>query len=550
MDVVKKRRVVAVGVDSADYKIVRRWIDAGLLPNLAELFRSSAFGRLSGRPGYQAETPWTTTVTGCWPRTIGYWSPARYLPSYEVEDVGAYGFDEYSPFYDYSQDINVIAFDVPHTRLHRRTRGVQVFAWGAHSPQGPSESTPPELFEEINRRHGRHPALHSDHFCVWQTEGETNELKQRLIEGVRQRTAAAIDLMRRRPWDLFITAYGEPHSAGHGFWHLSQSDHPLYEVYGRDGVDPMLDIYQAVDAAVAVLRRAAPPDTYFVVFSQEGMKANSTDLPSWLFLPELLFRHSFNGRAAFAEGDTGAPPPAVRALAPTEWMRAVWALHTGDGVINAVDRRVRLRLSLYLDTLFRSGLRLQHPLKAYPFKYMPPMWYQPFWPYMKAFALPTFSDGYVRLNVKGRESAGIVDPADYISAREEIAALICDLKDPRTGKGMVREIMRMRDSPFDDDERASYSDLIVLWTLDPTDVVDSPRYGRIGPAPYRRSGDHTAEGFFAVAGPDVRPGELPDGEILDLAPTLLDILGAQKPNHLEGRSRIGELLKAAVLSHA
>jgi hypothetical protein len=114
---------------------------------------------------------------------------------------------------------------------------------------------------------------------------------------------------------------------------------------------------------------------------------------------------------------------------------------------------------------------------------------------------------------------------------------------------MVREIMRTRTSPFEGDEEASYSDLIILWTLEPTDVVDSPRYGRIGPAPYRRSGDHTAEGFFAVAGPDVRPGELPDGEIVDIAPTLLDMLGTQKPNHFEGRSRIGEVLRGA-LSHA
>jgi predicted AlkP superfamily phosphohydrolase/phosphomutase len=544
----KKRKVVAVGLDSADYKIVREWIDAGLLPHLAELFHSSAFGRLTGRPGYQAETPWTTTVTGCWPKTIGYWSPARYLPSYKVEDGGAYTFDEYSPFYDYPQDIDVIAFDVPHTRLHERTRGIQIFAWGAHSPQGPSEATSPELFEEINRKHGSHPALHSDDFCVWQTESETDELKQRLIQGVKQRTAAAIDLMQRQSWDLFITAYGEPHSAGHGFWHLSQKEHTLYKIYGRDGIDPLLEVYQAVDTAVAALRQAAPPDAYVVVFSQEGMKANSTDLPSWLFLPELLFRHSFNGRAAFAAGDASTPPPALRALTKRNWMREVWGLHTGTGLIDALDRRIRLRASLYLDEFFRSGLRLQHPLKSGPFKYMPAMWYQPFWPQMKAFALPTFSDGYVRLNVRGRESAGIVDPADYITTREEIAALISELKDPRTGKDVVRDIMRTRVSPFDDDKEASYSDLIVLWTLEPTDVVDSPRYGRIGPAPYRRSGDHTSEGFFVVAGPAVRPSELPDGELVDIAPTLLDILGTQRPNHFEGRSRIGEVLNEAAPS--
>jgi len=38
--------------------------------------------------------------------------------------------------------------------------------------------------------------------------------------------------------------------------------------------------------------------------------------------------------------------------------------------------------------------------------YQPAIWYKPFWPQMKAFALPSFSEGYIRINLQGREPEG------------------------------------------------------------------------------------------------------------------------------------------------
>jgi predicted AlkP superfamily phosphohydrolase/phosphomutase len=173
-----------------------------------------------------------------------------------------------------------------------------------------------------------------------------------------------------------------------------------------------------------------------------------------------------------------------------------------------------------------------------PLGAQPPMWYHPAWRGMKAFALPSFSEGYVRLNVRGREADGIVDPAHYGATCDEITAVLHRLTDARTGQPAVREVVRTRvgpHSPLADGERPSDADLIVLWQGLPMDVVDHPDVGRIGPVPFKRSGSHVHRGFLMAAGPGVVTGQrLAERHSLDIPPTILTLLGAPIPAHFEG----------------
>jgi predicted AlkP superfamily phosphohydrolase/phosphomutase len=166
------------------------------------------------------------------------------------------------------------------------------------------------------------------------------------------------------------------------------------------------------------------------------------------------------------------------------------------------------------------------------------MWLEKYRPYMRAFSLPTFSDGFIRLNIRGREDRGKILPEHFREECARLTSLLMDLKNPSTGQPAVKTVIPIRDSPFQTGDDRPPADLVVQWH--PTSEGNgfhSPTLGTFGPAPSLRASSHSAEGFWAACGPDVpRIQEELSGSVLDIAPSLLDLVGARPPQPLQGRS--------------
>jgi predicted AlkP superfamily phosphohydrolase/phosphomutase len=531
--------VVAIGLDATDPLLLERWMKAGHLPNLERLRGRGSYGRLTTFPYCRAESSNTTFLTGCRPDKHGYWSPFRYHSDYRAEQT-PYAFTDFQPFYGLGPDYRVCVFDMPQSKLSARVNGIQILGWGAHSPRCPSHSSPPELYDQIVARHGRHPTYKNDDVHSMGDAAAMERLQRGLETGITRRIDICRDLLSRERWDLFLTYFSELHSAQHYFWHLSQADHPLHSAFAVPGRDPLLDIFKAVDRAIGEVLAAAPGDATVMVFSDHGMESNTTDIPSMVFLPELLYRLSFPGRYGLAKGRMGTlPPPVIKPAPNRSWRAALYGLKHDP---NPITRWLRQHTS---GPWFHYAVEKRFGLDGVPLSpddcplgAQPPMWYSPAWPKMRAFALPSFSEGYVRMNVRGRDAAGIVDPADYDRVYDEIGVELSRLRDARTGKPVVTDMVRTRKDafhPMHDDDRPSDADMIVMWANTPTDVVDHPAAGRIGPVPFKRSGSHVHRGFFMAAGPGVQAGTtLPERHAIDLAPTILRAVGAPIPPHFDG----------------
>jgi predicted AlkP superfamily phosphohydrolase/phosphomutase len=533
-----KTPVVAIGLDAADPVLLERYMEAGRLPVLSELRARGAYARLTTFDYCRAEASNTTFLTGCSPAKHGYWSPFRFKTDYTVETT-PYEFADYQPFYGLGSGYRVAVFDMPQSKLSDKVSGIQVLGWGAHSPRCASHSSPPDVFDEIVARHGVHPTFKKDDVHSMGDQAAMARLKEGLETGIERRVSASVDLLGREKWDLFLTYFSEIHSGQHYFWHLSHPDHPLYAYFATPGQDPLLELVQAVDRGIGRIVDAAPPDARIVVFSDHGMESNTTDVPSTVFLPELLYRLAYPGKYGLAKGTAGAPPPVIKPKANRSWRSTLYGLKH--------DRNPLTRwLRQHLDTSwfhYRVEKRLgmnSVPLcpDDCPLGAQPPMWYHPAWRGMKAFALPSFSEGYVRLNVRGREAFGIVDPQDYEAECAGVSAEIMRLTDARTGKPAVKRVVRTRVAPRGpavDGERPSDADLIVIWDGVPIDVVDHPTAGRIGPVPFKRSGSHVHRGFLMAAGPGIGAGaRLPEAHALDIPATILALVGAPIPAHFDG----------------
>jgi len=158
---------------------------------------------------------------------------------------------------------------------------------------------------------------------------------------------------------------------------------------------------------------------------------------------------------------------------------------------------------------------------------------------MRAFALPSFSHGMVRLNLRGRDPKGLVAAEDYERTCGELTEAIRGLVNARSGRPLALGVHRTRQRALDDDPRLPPVDLVVTWDpAEATDVADSPRGGRIGPGPGPRPAGHLPDGFCILAGPGIAAGSaLPAGAgPADLTATLVALLGLEPPANLEGRS--------------
>ena len=66
----------------------------------------------------------------------------------------------------------------------------------------------------------------------------------------------------------------------------------------------------------------------------------------------------------------------------------------------------------------------------------------------------------------------------------------------------------------------------MVWN-DTADALAHPDYGTLGPVPLRRPGGHTGgNGIALISGGDVTPGTRAARSAFDVAPTILDLLGA------------------------
>ncbi|NEQ97186.1 MAG: nucleotide pyrophosphatase [Cyanothece sp. SIO2G6] len=546
-----KRTVIAIGLDAADPSVIEKWMSQGYLKNIRQLRDQGAYGRLKTFDHYRAETPWTTFLTGCSPKKTGYWSPIKYYQeTYTADTVQAYDYSHYKPFYAVDSSKRVAIVDMPHARLCEDLNGVQMMAWGAHSPQGPSESSPAPLFQEMVEQYGEHPVLRKDGADTLNIPALKTLLKH-LKTGVERRAQICQDLIQREAWDFFLTVFGETHSVGHYFWHFSQPDHPWHEEFQACfDTDPMLEIFEAIDRGIGDILAKAPSDAQVVVFAAHGMGANTMDLPSLVYLPEFMYRFNFPEKRGIAPGTEGTKVGKYIADEEAQkngWAKTVWNLHRDPNLVrrflrSVLPQRAVNRFADYFDSPEGSDLRSPFWLKKHgvPQPFQPAIWYSSMWPQMKAFALPSFSEGYIRINLKGREAQGIVDPSEYHAVCDEIITALQGMKDARTGQPMVERVERTRQNPLDNDPNLPDADIVVIWQEKTVaDAVDIEGLGRIGPVPFLRTGSHRADGFIVAKCDGVEAGSsLEQGHSLDLAPTLMHLMDAPLPDYFDGKPLI------------
>lgn len=147
------------------------------------------------------------------------------------------------------------------------------------------------------------------------------------------------------------------------------------------------------------------------------------------------------------------------------------------------------------------------------------------------------SEQGIRINLEGRDPEGVVPPTDYERVREEVVELLSSLK---TASGEpIFELVSPREEVYEGRYTDDACDVLFRTTGMDHDVSTHFHGRTIGPG---GGFSHKRFGMSVASGPDIRSvWESREISILDIAPTLIALLGAPIPDRMVGSVPAGVL---------
>jgi predicted AlkP superfamily phosphohydrolase/phosphomutase len=487
--------------DGAEHRVLRELMAAGRMPVLEALRARGATVSSETVGGVFEEAVWPTVFSGTnlgdhATQHFAPFDPATHGLRLERERVGL------EPFWLHLPDRGreVLAVDLPQVHPHPDSRAQEICCWSAWSAAHRPHASPKSLVAELGHVKTR------DWFHEFRSPpslADERLFSARCASAVLDRSRRVAPAMARRR--IGCVGVQELHGVAHLLGHHWLDDHPHRPWPREPGL--ITAVYEAADAALGPL--VEDPAVNVVLLTAQGFGPSKSSNP---VLDGLLERAGLSVPAGSSDGS-----PAHRASR------------------RRVDPMGLLRRWL------PAGLRERLAVRVLPESLQQRLMAQQFrdhldWAATRAFRVPSWTTGYIRINLAGREGFGNVPPAAYEPLLAEVTSLVLGLVEADGGAPMVKEVIPMR-ARFPGARAEALPDLAVVWALDrPIRRVSHPQLGAWeADSDYHRFrwSDHHGGAVTYLAGPDIRPSEeVRSVDIAGAAATFLRLVGVRPPSTL------------------
>ncbi len=481
--------------------LIRPWAELGHLPTLKRLIKTGVSGELESTLPPVTSPAWPSFMTGKNPGRHGVFDFIR--PSAGSFDMVNASQIDGRMLWEYLSEANlsVGVLNVPITYPPRRVNGYLVP--GLLSPDQGKTTWPPGLLAPYEAELGAYRLTPR----VAYKSGSEDALIADLADLIETQSRYALRLAQDRPTDLMMIHFLAPDIAQHALWKHQDPEHPLHrpELAARYGT-AIRDVYARLDATIAQLVEQLPDEATVIVMSDHG------------FGP--LHRIA-NLNNLFIEAG-------LMALKRDPWVRLrAWAFKRGLTPVAAWKVIERIGLQ---DTAWRVSKKTRNRVASRFLGFEDVDW-------GRTLAYSMGHVGQVYLNLAGREPHGIVEPGEYEAVRERVSAALRELRDPATGRPLVEQIIP-REQAACGPHAERGPDLHVV--MDGYRTIAFPLFasdGKVLTAQIRGdSGCHRRHGVLIAAGPGLARGQVLDGaRIVDLAPTIMHLMGVPLPDDMDGR---------------
>lgn len=490
--------LLVVSLDSVAEPLVRALIDQGRLPNLAALRRGGCSRELAEElPG----AVYATLFTGMRLADHGVhfpleWAPERQVavPSSTRHGAALSRASVFRRLAALGRSVLVLdppecaPYDVPGgivaSGIEFRAR-ILLPRWerpaGIRSLLGPSAPRIEEVF-----------GAQSDTHLVLAARG--------LMDAPARLPAAWNRLATRGPFDLVWLTFAAAHQAGHmlyddSTWPASFSAAARHELTGS-----LARVYERVDAALGEALAQLPPRASVLVLSAKGMGPNAARV-------DML--------GAMIDRVLGQGAGATVGSSPLWWLRRCVPASWRDRGASLIPDRVACAITGRLETLGRD------------------------WRRTRAFAVPCDTQGFIRLNVAGREREGIVSAREAEALVAELRAGLASFTDvggETDAQPAIAAITAGRDWAGDGRAVTGLPDLVVHWAPGRANLIHGVRSERFGAIARRgagtgRAGNHCVGSIVTLQDAELwRAAHEGPGRLEDVAATVCDLLDVAAPD--------------------
>jgi predicted AlkP superfamily phosphohydrolase/phosphomutase len=498
-------KLLIFGLDGATFDLIRPWVAQGHLPNLGRLIEGGVSGDLASTLPPVTSPAWPSFMTGMNPGKHNVFDFIRPNAG-DFTLVNATSLRAPTIWQIASEaGLRVGVMNVPVTFPVQPVNGFMVS--GLLSPTHGDISYPSDLLAPYVSRLGPYRVA----LRVQYKEGNEEAFLADALELIELRGRYALQLMRDRPWDLLMVHFIALDNLQHAFWKFVDPTHPRYrpELAERFG-DGLLRAYQGVDAQVGRLIEQAQQlagEVNVVAMSDHGFGPLHyiVNLNNYLLKQGLLRlkRHPWTQLKALVFRSGLTPAGVYR------WLEKLGL----QDLVARVSKKSRNQVV----NMFLSFNDVD-------------------WSRTVAYSMGHVGQVYV--NRRGREVEGIVeDGAEYVAVRERVVDALRQLTHPQTGRPLLDEVIYGPDvthGPYADQA----PDLHLI--LDGYRCIAFPLFATNKEVVTQQirgdSGCHRRNGIFVGHGPAFRQRTLVDeSQIIDLAPTILHLLGLPVPSDMDGR---------------
>jgi predicted AlkP superfamily phosphohydrolase/phosphomutase len=528
----KTPRLLIVGLDAATFDLICPWIAEGKLPNLAALMKNGAWGRLASILPPITPPAWTSFMTGKNPGKHGIFHflgarPGTYKLSY-LNAASRRAKTIWRMLSDAGYTVGTM--NIPFTYPPEHLNGFQISGMDTPSEKSPF-IYPPELRSELVNLLGRFQ-LDIHYLGYMSTDQRREQVLAELDRLDHQWLSASLYLMENHPADVMMFTFMSIDTVQHHFWQYMDATHHLHNpaAVERFG-DAVLRVYQRLDDAVGQMLRKTASDTSVLVVS-----------------------------------DHGGGPTSDRVVYLNRYLAQLGLLHYRKDERSALKKLtqkvIRGSYTLLLSTLSsrqKSFLARTLPRLRKSFESAVTSFNQIDWTRTKAYCSEVLaSPPSIWINRKGVKPRGIVEQSEYEPLLKLISDKLKELKEPRTDEPVIKRILR-REEIFHGPYVNEAPDLILdWWETSHFSTSHSFPEDMLRPAveirerkPSTRAewgGTHRRDGILIAHGEAFKKdAEIQGAQLIDMAPTILYLMGQPVPADMDGRV-LEELFEPAFIA--